>query len=330
MPANQNQIHPHRLSPPLSPQKKWFLWIFALGSGLLLLVLGLIFILSKQLETSPEILFQSGFGQLLESSSTQTPAQLTTNISETTTPKPSPIIQVASSPSFGDKLLAFKNKLLNSINSYWQTTKKWLVNLFSKKQQNLASSEPGESAIFSQDLYVLAARNQKLKKLIADSSKTEDIQIDNQVLAEILNFQPNLNSKVSQEGNQFRITTNAAGQIKQSLPKGIYQLKVVTLDTYDFTNLPEKIVLEDRAISILLGMKVGEGKVSSRSDFSSDPALILPKNPPSENEQYLLLNLFHDQNSNGQLDSEEKLVPWAGVTIILEKQEEAGFGKILR
>lgn len=196
------------------------------------------------------------------------------------------------------------------------------INLPLVKQKNIETG----SAIVSQDLYNLTAKSQKLKNLLANNSQPNEQQI-----AEILQYEPIIASQISQTGSKYQVTTNAEGYFIAPLQKGIYQLSVAALENYDFTNLPDKIFLEEKPVSLLLGIKPGKGRVLKRKGaFSSDPFLFLPQSKAPEKQQNLAVTLFNDKNNNKKLDEDEKIVPWAGVAVVLEKQEEQGFGKIIR
>jgi hypothetical protein len=270
----------------------------------------------------PEIFLQSGFGQIIEGD--QEPALLT----QTTevVPSSSDSSPDVPEPARGSLFLA----ALRTRADDWRTNfQDWLSQKLSflrpRKKLTFDKQAVPLQTIVSQDLYALAKKSRDVKALASSGQGSEES------LAQIMAEEPVFTSTVFNEANHWEITTDETGQIRAQLPKGVYLLKVLPLPPYDFTNLPEKVVLANQAVSILLGLNVGSGQVFlRRGDFVSDPQLATANGIPSENNQHLVVTLFSDQNNNQQLDDGEKIVPWAGVTLILEKQEGQGFGQLVR
>jgi hypothetical protein len=197
------------------------------------------------------------------------------------------------------------------------------LSLLPKKQLKLASSP--NTIIVSQDLWSIATKQKQLRQLLAKNASPSAEQ-----LSQFLYSQPLLSQGVTQKGNQWVLSTNSQGIISYPLPKGTYKITASPISLYDITNLPQSLVIEDQAVTLDLGLKVGSGKIFLHNQFNSDPLLFTPNSPPPQGQQYFIVNLFHDKNNNQKLDAEETLVPWAGVILTLEKQPETGFGKFLR
>lgn len=309
----------------------------------IILIIGLtagIKLLQKQ-SNLPEIFLQSGFGKIINKPQNSPPASKTTSKTSALADQ----VNLNSQQAVSIKNISVKrakksqamvqNSFLAKLRIGWQNlTKKftqnkavaWLASLFPKKEQKKTKNDYQQRPMIAfQDVYQLAWKKKNLKNYLAQNP-----QATPEDLAKIYQANNVLGSQVFQDGNTYQITTNQDGQINQILPTGTYQVSVKTFPNFDFTNLPKKIVLADKAISVHLGMKVGSGKAFLRQKFNNDTPLFPHQQVTNEKQQRLAVYLFHDKNNNAKLDQEEKFVPWAGVTLVLEKLEDKGFGKILR
>ncbi|EKD57169.1 MAG: hypothetical protein ACD_57C00390G0001 [uncultured bacterium] len=305
-------------APNLPLHKKFGIILVMVGS----LVVSLLFF-SKIAFTHPlpEVFLQSGFGQIVEE---EKPSDL---LAENAQIVDSPVDSLPSTRPRSESrfLAALKERLTSWLATINNRVIQNLLSQLPRKKMNFDTQDVPSQTIVSQELYALADKSQTLEQL------TNTGQGSQENLAQLMAVQPVFPSTMFHEGNRWEITTDQIGQIQEQLPKGIYTLKVLPLPPYDFTNLPQQLTLADQAASLLLGLKPGSGQVYLRQvNFTNDPLLVTAKESPQEGYQHLLVSLFFDQNNSQGFDREEKLVPWAGVTLTLEKQEEQGFGKLLR
>lgn len=275
----------------------------------------------------PEIFVQSGFSSLM--AGREIPSSPVTSQVKTTVSPSSEILQVdqnISPLSFLSQLLQIPQSLFKRIQTWFGSFR--LAQILPKKKQQPAPEQNQPLGVVSQEAYALTLKQQQLLQSI---DRRLDSTASAEALTEILSLESVFPSQVTQDGDQYQITTDGSGMISQFLPTGVYTLEALPIDAYDITNLPEKITLESQPVTILLGLKPGKGEVFLRSNFSADPSLSPPQpSPAPSGSQQLLVRLFYDKNDDDRLGKDEKFVPWAGITLIFKKLSEQGFGTLLR
>jgi hypothetical protein len=147
----------------------------------------------------------------------------------------------------------------------------------------------------------------------------EDGHIDEDYISQVINtdiFGPQVNSL----RNGAEVITGNTGRVELNTVQGSYTVNARKLDGVDIT-IPSKIVIKDSETMMYLGLRAGSGdvkKVTQKHEIN-----LLEKAYAEENDKNARVTLitYQDKNGNGQKDDDEEVLPWAGISIELQKTE---------
>ena len=177
-----------------------------------------------------------------------------------------------------------------------------LINFFGHKN----TYQKPKAWTISQNIYSTLAK----QKLLSDFAGDGELTVAE--IARVATSSATLKQEVVKVGDKYLLSTGSDGQVKVSLPIGIYTMAVMPIPNMDFTGVPDRVRVEGSAQIMTLGLKGGSGKV-----FSKALPVITRQSLEELNSTDFLINLFHDKNGDGIKQAGEVMLPWAGVTFRL-------------
>ncbi len=112
------------------------------------------------------------------------------------------------------------------------------------------------------------------------------------------------------------VMTGGDGTVSFDLNPGLYNVKVSPIPEVDITSTS---LAEVKTGLTLLYVGVSEGKGNVKQSDIKDKLIALY---PKANFSKVKAIVFYDKNQNGQLDTDEKIVPWAGVRVVLQRVDK--------
>lgn len=109
----------------------------------------------------------------------------------------------------------------------------------------------------------------------------------------------------------YVITTGSQGNITVDMAKGVYEVSVAPIPGVDIFG-PQTVNVSYYQIPIIyLGLKPGSGKVNLSGALTGASANYTIDQP--------LITVFYDKNGNGKKDKDERILPWDGLKITLNR-----------
>lgn len=122
------------------------------------------------------------------------------------------------------------------------------------------------------------------------------------------------NSQIPAQGlrnkNRIVVTTGDDGQVEFEADPGTYKIDSLPIKDVDLF-LPATITVSSSDQIIGVGIKKGSGQIKTNGQVISSSQ--------GQKTAKVKIVTFYDKNSNGVFDSDEKVIPWAGVVVSLTK-----------
>ncbi|MBI2314774.1 hypothetical protein HYU93_01815, partial [Candidatus Daviesbacteria bacterium] len=165
-------------------------------------------------------------------------------------------------------------------------------------------SEGFDQMMTVEEFQLVATKTDVKNRLIENGKITSD------EVKQLLTENSQIPAQGLRNGNRIVVTTGGDGQVEFEVDPGVYKIDSLPIEGVDLS-LPATINVSSIDQTIGAGINKGSGQVKSSGQLTSN----------SQGQQVAKVKIvtFYDKNSNGIFDSEEKVIPWAGVVVSLTK-----------